>query len=68
MSHEPGPDERRVQHWLRRHGVGPDAHGDTMATNDWWNDLYTEDETKPPAEQPAGEDAPPSNASAASYY
>jgi hypothetical protein len=31
-----GPDERRVQHWLRRRGVGPDALGDTMAT-DWWS-------------------------------
>ena len=55
MTREPGPDERRVQHWLRRHGVGPDAHGDTMATDDWWNDLYDE----PAAEEPTAKaDAP----------
>ncbi|MFD5814392.1 hypothetical protein [Streptomyces sp. NPDC127038] len=51
MSRTPGPDERRVQHWLRRHGVGPDAHGDLMATDDWWNDLYDETDTKADDEQ-----------------
>lgn len=58
MSRDLGPDERRVQHWLRRRGVGPDAHGDTMAANadDWWNKLYDEDDPKAPAEEPAAKD------------
>jgi hypothetical protein len=59
VSREPGADERRVQHWLRRHGVGPDAHGDTMATDDWWNRLYDEAGTKADDgdDEPAKDDA-----------
>lgn len=59
MAAAPGPDERRARHILRSHGVGPDAYGDTMATDDWWDDIYGEDEPKAEAdEQPAEEDAP----------
>lgn len=53
MSREPGPDEIRIRHILRQHGVGPDAHGDTMATDDWWEQLYDDSEdtdTKPEPE------------------
>jgi hypothetical protein len=37
---QPGPDERRIRHLLRRNGVGPDAPGDLMSADDWWNTLY----------------------------
>jgi hypothetical protein len=47
MVAEPGPDERRIRHLLRQHGVGPDAHGDTMAADDWWEQLYDDEDTDP---------------------
>jgi len=40
MTAEPGPDELVIRDILRLRGVGPDALGDTVATeaDDWWND------------------------------
>jgi hypothetical protein len=66
MDAQPGPDERRIRHWLRRRGVGPDAHGDTMATDDWWNDLYDDTDTKADDEQ--GEQRGPVFVPAPDYY
>jgi len=62
MDAQPGPDELAIRDILRLRGVGPDALGDTMATNadDWWNDLY-DDEPDPAdeAEEPAAKDDSP---------
>jgi hypothetical protein len=53
VSRDPGPDELAIRDILRLRGVGPDALGDTMATDDWWNDLYDEPDTelKPDADE-----------------
>ncbi|MFB7440229.1 hypothetical protein ACFC01_18030 [Streptomyces mirabilis] len=62
MTAAPGPDERRARHILRSHGVGPDAYGDTMATDDdWWDKIYDEPEPKadPDNEEPAAEEDTP---------
>jgi hypothetical protein len=53
VSHEPGPDELRIRHLLRRNGVGPDALGDLMSANDWWDDLY-DDKDAEEAQGPSG--------------
>ena len=54
MAAEPGADERRIRHWLRRRGVGLNAFGDTMATapDDWWDRLYD----KPEPDEPDGDE------------
>lgn len=51
MDAQPGPDEIRIRQILRRRGVGPDALGDTMAADDWREDLDAETDTEPAIEE-----------------
>lgn len=57
MAAEPGPDELAIRDILRLRGVGPDALGDTVATeaDDWWND----DPDRDPESGSAGEESTP---------
>lgn len=53
----PGPDELTVRDILRLRGVGPDALGDTMTADDWWEQLY-DDEPDADKEPPAKDNGP----------
>lgn len=64
MSEREGADERRIRHWLRRHGVGPDAPApapeptpEPGRADDWFDRLYADDEPAVP-EQETDDDTP----------
>jgi len=59
VSRDQGPDEITIRDILRLRGVGPDALGDTMTADDWWDQIYDDEpEADADEEQPVKDDAP----------
>jgi hypothetical protein len=59
MGAQPGPDEITIRDILRLRGVGPDALGDTMTADDWWDQIYDDEpEADADEEQPVKDNAP----------
>jgi hypothetical protein len=59
VSRDPGPDEITIRDILRLRGVGPDALGDTMTADDWWEQLYDDEPEAEADEEPEVKEAAP---------